>query len=180
MNESTPPRLPRGYVHVYTGDGKGKTSAAFGLALRAAGAGLKVFIGQFIKGVHYSELDALKRFDDCITVKQYGRGCFIRREPSPEDCDAARRGLEEIARIVRAGEHDLVILDEANVAVFFNLFSVDDVLRLIDEKPEHVELVVTGRRADPRLIARADLVTEMREVKHYYAQGVQARKGIEK
>jgi len=172
--------LTRGYVQVYTGDGKGKTTAAFGLALRAAGAGLKVFIAQFVKGMHYSELDAVARFSDQIIVKQYGRGCFIHDEPTEEDIEAARRGLDEVSRLLASGEHDLVILDEANIATHYKLFSVDDLLQLIDSKPDHVELVVTGRRADPKLIGRADLVTEMREVKHYYKQGITARKGIEK
>jgi cob(I)alamin adenosyltransferase len=169
-----------GYVHVYTGDGKGKTTAAFGLALRAAGAGLKVFIGQFVKGMCYSELIAIERFQGLIELRQFGRGCFIRNEPVSDDIQAARKGLEESRRILDAGEHRLVILDEANIATHFGLFPVDDLLGLIDAKPANVELVLTGRRADPRIIKRADLVTDMREVKHYYARGVQARSGIEK
>ena len=172
--------LTRGYVQVYTGDGKGKTTAAFGLALRAAGAGLKVFIAQFVKGRHYSELDAVERFPDQITIKQYGRGCFIHDKPTDEDIEAARRGLDEVSGLLASGAHDLVILDEANIATHYELFAVDELLHLIDSKPDHVELVITGRKADPRLIDRADLVTEMREVKHYYKQGVAARKGIEK
>ena len=170
----------QGYVQVYTGDGKGKTTAAFGLALRAAGAGLRVFIAQFVKGMKYSELDAFKRFSDLVTIKQYGRGCFIRREPTQEDIDAAQQGLQEVREIVASGEYRVVVLDEAPLANFYGLFSVEDVLELADQKPEHVELVITGRRADPRLIERADLVTEMREVKHYYREGVKARTGIEK
>lgn len=173
-------RLARGYVQVYTGDGKGKTTAAFGLALRAAGAGLRVFIAQFVKGMHYSELDAVERFSDQITIKQYGRGCFIHNKPTEEDIEAARRGLADVSGLLAAGEHDVVILDEANIATYYELFTVDELLQLIDSKPNHVELVITGRKADPRLIDRADLVTEMREAKHYYEQGVVARKGIEK
>lgn len=169
----------KGYVQLYTGDGKGKTTAAFGLALRAAGAGLRVFIGQFIKGIHYSELDAFERFEDRVTIRQYGQGRFVRGQPTPEDIEAARHGLAEARRIVAAGDHDVVILDEANIAVHFGLFSVDDLLDLIDAKPDHVELVLTGRKADQRLIERADLVTEMRELKHYFRRGVQGRKGIE-
>jgi cob(I)alamin adenosyltransferase len=175
------PQTPfkRGYVQVYTGDGKGKTTAAIGLALRAAGAGLRVFIAQFVKSGRYSEIEALDRFAGQITCRQYGRGCWLRGEPSPEDTHLARQGYEEIREVIRSGNHRVVILDEANIATWFKLLSVDDLLDLIDMKPEAVELVFTGRRADPRLIERADLVTEMGEVKHYYQQGVLARKGIE-
>jgi cob(I)alamin adenosyltransferase len=169
-----------GYVHVYTGNGKGKTTAAFGLALRACGAGFKVFIAQFVKGMRYSELEAVKRFDDLIELRQYGRGCFIRGAPTREDIEATRRGLEEVRAVIEAGRHRLVILDEANVATHFGLFPVDALLELIDLKPPGMELVITGRCASPRVIERADLVTEMREVRHYYAsRGVQARRGIE-
>lgn len=168
----------RGYVQVYTGDGKGKTTAALGLALRAAGAGLRVFIGQFAKGMKYSELNALERFPE-IEVRRYGRGCFIYREPEPADVEAAQAGLAEARAELASGHWDIVILDEANIATHFELISVEDLLAVIEEKPEGVELVITGRRADPRVIEAADLVTEMREVKHYYADGVPCRKGIE-
>jgi cob(I)alamin adenosyltransferase len=169
----------RGYVQVYTGNGKGKTTAAFGLALRAAGAGLPVFIAQFVKRGDYSEIHAFERFGDLITVRQYGRDNFIRREPTEEDIQAARNGLEEVRGILDSGRFRVVILDEANIATYFKLISVDDLLALIGSKPAEVELVITGRNADARVIQRADLVTEMQEVKHYYASGVQARKGIE-
>ncbi|MGD9495748.1 MAG: cob(I)yrinic acid a,c-diamide adenosyltransferase [Armatimonadota bacterium] len=168
----------RGYVQVYTGDGKGKTTAALGLALRAAGAGLRVFIGQFVKGMEYCELRALARFPE-IEVRRYGRTCFIDREPQPEDIAAARAGLVEARAEMLSGRWDLVILDEANIATHFGLFAVEELLAVIADKPADVELVVTGRRADPRVIEAADLVTEMREVKHYYERGVKARKGIE-
>ena len=170
----------KGYVQVYTGDGKGKTTAALGLALRAAGAGLDIFIAQFVKGMKYSELDSIERFSDLITLKQYGRGCFIKNGPVPEDIQAAVSGLEEVRKIISSGRHQLVILDEANIAIRYNLFTVKDILELIDSKPEHVELVITGRNAHPDLIERADLVTEMKEIKHYYTKGVIAREGIEK
>ncbi len=169
----------RGCVQVYTGDGKGKTTAALGLALRAAGAGLHVFIAQFIKGTRSSELDALQRYSDLIEIKQYGRGGFIRDEPEVEDIEAAKKGLDEARAALESGEYDVVILDEANVAVHVRLFGVEDLLALLDVRPEQVELVVTGRKAPAELIERADLVTEMREVKHYYAQGLAARRGIE-
>ncbi len=168
----------RGCVQVYTGDGKGKTTAALGLALRAAGAGLRVFIGQFVKGMEYSELRALERFPE-IEVRRYGRECFIDREPEPEDIEAARAGLADAREELLSGRWDIVILDEANIATFFKLFPVEELLALIAERPACVELVITGRRADPRVIEAADLVTEMREVKHYYQCGVPCRKGIE-
>ncbi len=170
----------QGCVQVYTGDGKGKTTAALGLALRAVGAGLKVYLAQFVKGMHYSELDALARLDDSITVKQYGRDCFIYEQPDEKDIQAARDGLEETRRIMSSGAYDMIILDEANIATYYNLFSVDDLLGFINAKPDGVELVITGRKADERIIERADLVTEMKEIKHYYTKGVQARSGIEK
>jgi len=170
----------KGYVHIYTGDGKGKTTAALGLALRAAGAGLKVFIAQFMKLGDYSEIKALERFGDCVTVEQYGLGRFIRGNPDPADIDAARKGLERVRQIFAAGRHPLVILDEANVAAACGLFAPADLLDLVNAKPEGVEVVLTGRNAAPEVLARADLVTEMKMVKHYYQQGVAARTGIEK
>lgn len=168
-----------GFVQVYTGDGKGKTTAALGLALRAAGAGLKVFIAQFVKGLPYSEHHALEKLSDSITIEQFGRGCFIEGPPAEPDVAAARQGLEQTRRIINSGEYDVVILDEANIAAHFGLFSVQDLLELIEAKPDRVELVITGRRAHPDLVKRADLVTEMLDIKHYYHTGVQARKGIE-
>ena len=170
----------KGYIHVYTGDGKGKTTAALGLALRAAGAGLKVFIAQFMKRGDYSEIKALERFGDGVTVEQYGLGRFIRGNPDPADIDAARKGMERVREIFAAGRHQVVILDEANVAAACGLFSPVDLLKLVDAKPDEVEVVLTGRNAAPEILARADLVTEMKMVKHYYQQGVPARTGIEK
>jgi cob(I)alamin adenosyltransferase len=169
-----------GYVQVYTGNGKGKTTAAFGLALRAAGAGLRVFIAQFIKGTHYSELKAFERFADLITLQQYGIGCFIVGSPKPEDYEAARRGLVEIKAVVAGGSYDVVILDEINIATHYKLLSVPEVLEIIECRAPGVELILTGRYADERILERADLVTEMLERRHYYQQGVQARTGIEK
>ena len=171
---------PRGYVQVYTGDGKGKTTAALGLALRAAGAGLNVFIGQFLKAEPTSEVAALERFADTVAVRQYGRGCFIRGEPTPEDVEAAQQGLEEVRDAVLSGHYAVVILDEANVAVDKKLIPVDALLDLIAARPESVELVITGRGAHPKIVAAADLVTHMAAVKHYYRDGVRARKGIER
>ncbi|NOQ41177.1 MAG: cob(I)yrinic acid a,c-diamide adenosyltransferase [Desulfuromusa sp.] len=170
----------KGYVQVYTGDGKGKTTAALGLALRATGAGLKVYIAQFVKGMKYSELNTLSKLKDAITLKQHGRDCFIYKSPEDEDIKAAQDGLAEAKEMMCSGEYQLIILDEANIATYYNLFSVDDLLDFIREKPAGVELIITGRRADPRIIAAADLVTEMKEIKHYYQDGVEAREGIEK
>jgi len=172
-------RAVKGYVQVYTGNGKGKTSAALGLALRAAGAGMKTFIAQFVKGTDCSELEAIKRFSDLIVLRQYGTGSFIRGEPTQEDRDAAAQGFAEAKESIASGDYQLVVLDEINIATHLGLISVAEVLELIETRPEHVELVLTGRNADPRIIERADLVTEMREVKHYYTRGVRARKGIE-
>ena len=169
----------QGFVQVYTGDGKGKTTAALGLALRAAGAGLRVYFGQFIKNADYSEIKALARFADCITVRQFGRGCFLLTEPAPEDRAAARRALEGLSEAPTSGDYDLVIADEANVAVTLGLIEANDLVSLIDRRPEQVELVLTGRGAPEAVLARADLVTEMRCVRHYYDRGVLARPGIE-
>ena len=170
----------KGYIHVYTGNGKGKTTAALGLALRASGAGLSVYIAQFVKGMEYSELKAMEKLSESVAIKQYGRDCFIYKEPGKEDIQAAQDGLREVKEIMTSGKYKVIILDEANIATYFNLFSVDDLLDFIHAKPEDVELVITGRMADPRIIEEADLVTEMKEIKHYYEKGVQAREGIEK
>jgi len=170
----------KGYVHLYYGNGKGKTTAAMGLALRASGCGLKVYIAQFVKGMKYSELDSLAKLKDSITVKQYGRGCYIRRQATEKDVEAAQKGLAEVKKIIASGKYDMVILDEITIAEFFKLISVQDILDIISSKPDYVELVLTGRKADPRIIEAADLVTEMVEVKHYYTKGIEARKGIEK
>ncbi|MBN1909917.1 MAG: cob(I)yrinic acid a,c-diamide adenosyltransferase [Pirellulales bacterium] len=170
----------KAYTHVYTGDGKGKTTAALGLALRAAGAGWPVFLGQFVKGMHYSELAALERFADLITVRQFGRACFIEHEPEEADVLAAQQGLAECKEAIASDDYRLVILDEANVAAALGLLCVNELVRLIESKPSDVELVITGRWAPQPVLDRADLVTEMREVKHYYRQGVLARVGVEK
>ena len=170
----------KGYIQVYTGDGKGKTTAAIGLSIRAAGAGLKVFIGQFIKMGDYSEIRSLKRFSDCITVEQFGLGRFQKGKPSSEDISAAKKGLRRIKEIMSIGEHDLIILEEVNVAATCGLFGVEDLMDVLNHKPEKIELVLTGRGADSRVIEKADLVTEMKAVKHYYFKGVKARIGIEK
>ena len=173
-------QLEMGYVQVYTGDGKGKTTAALGLALRASGHGMRTYIGQFMKGQQYGELDAL-RDRACITIEQYGDPrCIRREEVTPEYVAQAHEGLEWARAAMLSGEYDIVVLDEVNVAIWFGLLAVEEVLAFLDEKPERVEVILTGRRAPQELIDRADLVTEMREVKHYYTQGVVARGGIER
>jgi len=169
----------KGYVQVYTGNGKGKTTASLGLALRAVGAGLKVFIGQFVKGQIYSEIKAIRESLTNITVEQYGGECFIGKNPTQKEIILAQNGLNEVRKIVSSGQYDLVILDEANIATYFKLIDPIDLLDIIQHKPDHVELVITGRNADKRIIEAADLVTEMKEVKHYYQNGVKSRKGIE-
>ncbi|RLC62476.1 MAG: cob(I)yrinic acid a,c-diamide adenosyltransferase [Chloroflexota bacterium] len=173
-------RLSKGYVQVYTGDGKGKTTAALGLALRASGHEMRTYIGQFMKGQRYGELEAL-RDHPYITIEQYGNvRCIRREEVTPEHVAQARRGLERAREAMLSGRYDIVVLDEVNVAIWFGLLTVEEVLAFLDQRPEHVEVILTGRRAPSELIERADLVTEMREVKHYYQQGVLARRGIER
>jgi len=169
----------QGYVQVYTGDGKGKTTAASGLALRAAGAGLKTYVGQFIKSDEYCEVIALERFSDLITLEQFGRGYFIRGEPCDEDLQAAAKALKSISAAFTSGSYDLVVTDEANVAFMSGLVSDEDILSLIEVRPAHVERVLTGRGAPPVVMERADLVSEMKPIKHDFEQGVLARKGIE-
>ncbi|NLL27903.1 MAG: cob(I)yrinic acid a,c-diamide adenosyltransferase [Bacteroidales bacterium] len=169
----------KGYIQIYTGNGKGKTTAALGLSLRAVGAGKKVFFAQFVKGETYSEVKAIQKFLPDITIKQYGLKCFIYDKPSQADIDIARNGLSEVSEIILSGKYDVVVLDEANIAIYYNLFTDDELINVIKQKPEATEIIITGRYATDKLIEFADLVTEMKEIKHYYNKGVQARKGIE-
>jgi cob(I)alamin adenosyltransferase len=170
----------KGYIQVYTGNGKGKTTAALGLALRAAGAGLKVFFAQFMKGIKSSEVIALEKLSGYITLKQYGSECFVNGTPKDEDIRACHNGLEEVREAMLSGRYHMIVLDEANVAVRYSLLTTEDLLDLIGLKPDDVELVITGRDADPAIIKAADLVTEMKDVKHYFQKGIRARTGIEK
>ncbi len=170
--------IRKGLVHIYTGDGKGKTTAAFGLAVRASGAGLRVGIFQFIKGASYSENDIFKNIHN-ITIVQCGRGCFIKTHPSPEDINAALRGLRVASRNIKSGKYDLVILDEVNVALRMGLINIEDIIQLIIGKPLSLELVLTGRNCPKTLFRYADLITEMRKIKHPFDEGIVARKGIE-
>ena len=168
-----------GFIHVYTGNGKGKTTAALGLALRATGAGKSVFFAQFVKGKTYSEIKAIQEHIPSIELHQYGKQCFITQAPSPEDIAAARAGLAAVEEVILAGKHNMVILDEACIAIYFNLFSSRDLIRVLKHKPLSMEIIITGRYATSDLTEFADLVTEMKEIKHYYSAGVEARRGIE-
>lgn len=170
--------MEQGYIQVYTGNGKGKTTAALGLSLRAVCSGKKVYFGQFVKGMDYSELKAVQYLPN-FEIHQFGRNCFIYDKPSKEDIRCAKEGLEECKNILKSGEYDLVVLDEINIAVFFELFSAEEVVNILKERSPKTEVVLTGRYAHPMIIEMADLVTEMKEVKHYYTEGVQARQGIE-
>ena len=174
--------LGKGFVQVYTGNGKGKTTAALGLALRAAGQGLKVEIVQFLKGwPDYGELKGVGMLAPYVALHQSGRDAFVLpNAPEAEDVRLARQGWALAMEIVLGRKADVVILDEINCAVDFGLIPEQELLDLVRRKPDGMELVLTGRNARPALIAAADLVTEMREVKHYYAQGVDARAGIER
>ena len=169
----------KGYVQIYTGDGKGKTTAALGLVLRAVASGMRVYIGQFAKGRETGELVILAdRFPE-VTAEQFGSPSFVKGEPTPQDVQKAVVGLLRVKTAMLSGEYDLVVADEAATACSVGLLRADSLLDLLDNRPEEVELVVTGRNADERLIEKADLVTEMVAVKHYFDAGVPARQGIE-
>jgi cob(I)alamin adenosyltransferase len=170
----------RGLIQVYTGQGKGKTTAALGLALRAAGHGLRVEIVQFLKGwPGYGELKGVDWLPT-VAIHAFGRSGWIHPDhPEPEDFDRAANALAFAHQLLAGGDADIVILDEVNVALDYGLLSLADLLGLLDAKPPAMELILTGRNAPPALIQRADLVTEMRLVKHPYDQGIKARRGVE-
>lgn len=167
-----------GKVQIYTGNGKGKTTAALGLSLRAAGAEKKVFIAQFVKGSRYSELFSLQKHEN-ITIKQYGRDGFIENEPVIEDILKAQSGFDEVKEFVSKEIYDMIVLDEIFIALYYKLIKSEDLMSLIETKPHNLELILTGRYAPDSYIEVADLVTEMKEIKHYYNVGLGARKGIE-
>ncbi len=172
--------LNKGYIHIYTGNGKGKTTAALGLAIRAAGYGMKTYIGQFMKGQHYGELTAL-RDHPCITIEQYGDAeCVHREEITQKHIEGAQQGLKRVREIMLSNQYDIIILDEINVAVWFDLIATHQVLELLNNRPKQVEIILTGRRAPKALIEIADVVSEVKEVKHYYHRGINARTGIER
>jgi len=168
-----------GYTHIYTGSGKGKTTAALGLGLRAVGAGLKVYMVQFMKGSKSSELNSSKNISN-FNIFYYGRNEFVsRNKPSKLDINLAQEGLDYVRDIINSERYDVVILDEINVALDFGLLSLDKVIELVKSKPKNLELVLTGRNAPKQLIELADLVTEMKEIKHPFQKGILARKGID-
>ena len=172
--------LEHGYVQVYTGNGKGKTTAALGLGLRAAGRGLKVCFFQFIKGGGpYGEHLIAGKLAPFFTIINTGKPGWVNVKDITEDRRVAQESFEQARQILRSGDYDLVVLDEIIGAVGFGLIDEDQVLELIRQKPEKVELVLTGRNVSEKVAEAADLVTEMREIKHYYKAGVPARTGIE-
>jgi len=173
--------IEKGYIQVYTGNGKGKTTAALGQALRAAGSGLKTFIVQFMKDYPYGEVESIQSANHLIRLEQHGNDTFViqKRPPGENDIQSAAQGLLHARKAMSSGKYGIVIMDEVCVAIFFGLLKIQDVLSLLQEKPATVELILTGRYCPPELIEKADLVTEMQEIKHYYQKGVVARKGIE-
>jgi cob(I)alamin adenosyltransferase len=172
--------MEKGYIHIYTGDGKGKTTAALGLAIRAAGHGYKTYIGQFMKGSHYGELASFQKIKE-IDIEQFGSDkCITREQVDEKHKNLAKKGLERIKEILAANEHQVVILDEICVTIWFGLVAEQDIMEVLDSKPSEVEVILTGRNASLSLIKRADLVTEMKEISHYYSNGIEARDGIEK
>ena len=174
-------KLSKGYVQIYTGNGKGKTTAAIGQAVRAAGFGLTTYIVQFMKEFPYNEVNSLKHLSKWITIEQFGGDDFVYKKelPGKEDLEKAQKGLSAAKEKMLSGEYDLIILDEVIVAIYFKLFKTKELIDFIKQKPENVELILTGRYCPEELIGIADLVTEMNEVKHYYQKGITSRKGIE-
>ena len=171
--------MKKGFIQIYTGSGKGKTTAAIGLGLRAVGAGFKVHMVQFMKGRRYSEIDGIEQLTN-FTVSQHGRDEFVnKKNPEKIDIDMAQDGFKFAKKIINENKYDIIILDEINVAIDFNLINLEEVLQLIEKKPEPLELIFTGRYAHSELIKKADLVTEMLEIKHPYQKGILSRKGID-
>jgi cob(I)alamin adenosyltransferase len=171
--------MKKGYIQVYTGNGKGKTTAALGLAMRAAGAGLKVFFVQFLKGRKNSEHISLDKFKNQITIRQYGKKYFLTGKPTSADVQRAKKGFHVAQIAIGSGKYDLVVLDEVFFAINLKLIKLDDVILLLKTKPCSVEIVLTGRNCPLKIIKIADLGTEMKEIKHYYNSGVKGRLGIE-
>jgi cob(I)alamin adenosyltransferase len=169
-----------GLLHVYTGDGKGKTTAALGLGMRAAGHGLRVLMVQFMKGqINYGELESARKVLG-FEIRQFGRAEFVdKKRPAQVDLDLAREGLDFAKAAIAGGAADLIILDELNVAIDWKLVPLDEVMDMLRSRPKNIEVVVTGRYAAKDMLDLADLVTEMREVKHPYARGILGREGIE-
>lgn len=171
--------MEKGYIHLYTGNGKGKTTAAFGLALRALMAGKRVYIGQFVKSMKYNETK-ITELTDRIRIEQLGRGCFLTRDVEQIDKDMAAEALDKCSELMQGNDYEVVILDELTIAIHFGLITDEQVLEALAKRNPAVEVVITGRYASDKLVKAADLVTEMREVKHYYQQGVLSRDGIDR
>lgn len=180
-----PGGMQKGYIHVYTGNGKGKTTAAFGVAIRALCAGKNVAIGQFVKSMQYNETKIAPLFNGSnplygrLHIEQFGNGCCLVRDADAADMQSAKRGLEICAEWLQSSCWDVVILDEITIATYLGMLSVDEIIDAIRKRNPSVEVLITGRYADERLMELADIVTEMCEVKHYYTDGVISRNGID-
>lgn len=174
-------KLKQGFVQIYTGNGKGKSTAAIGQAIRAAGFGLKTYIVQFMKEYPYNELNSLKYLSEWIEIEQFGGDEFVYKKelPGEEELAIVKNGLRTAEVKMLSGEYDIIILDEAIVAIYFKLIKTEELIKFIKQKPKNVELILTGRYCPEELIELADLVTEMKEVKHYYQKGITSRRGIE-
>jgi cob(I)alamin adenosyltransferase len=174
-------RNKKGLIQIYTGNGKGKTTAALGIALRAAGQGLNVLILQFMKRQeNIGEIKIIESAHLPIKIEQYGRRVFFKtRTCESMDIHMAHKGFEAFQKAMECGEYDLIVLDEINMAIHFGLLNLVEVIRAVERKPPNLHLILTGRKAKTELIEKADLVTEMREIKHYFSQGIVAQKGLE-
>ena len=175
----------KGYIHVYTGNGKGKTTSCIGLTLRSLGAGYRVFFSQFMKNGEYSEIKALKEigktaFPGQLELHQYGMKGRLFQKPNDKDKAAASGGLQKAMVAAASGDYDLVILDEVNIVLHYNLIEEEKLLELMENRHEGTELVLSGRYASEKIIQKADLVSEINPIKHYAREGVTARIGIEK
>ncbi|HEY6907216.1 MAG TPA: cob(I)yrinic acid a,c-diamide adenosyltransferase [Ignavibacteriaceae bacterium] len=174
-------KLNKGFVQVYTGNGKGKTTAAIGQAVRAAGADMKSYIIQFMKEYPYSELNSIKYLSEWIKIEQKGGDDFVYKKELPREDEKlkALTALNKAEEYMLSGDFDIIVLDEVLVAIYFKLFITEDIISFIRKKPDRVELILTGRYCPEEIIELADLVTEMKEIKHYYTKGITSRKGIE-
>jgi cob(I)alamin adenosyltransferase len=170
--------LTKGYVQIYTGDGKGKSTAAFGSAARMAGRGGRVFVGRFMKGLTSGEFISCDNIPG-IEYEDFGSEEYIVGTPSGRDFSGAEHGLLRVSEVLESNKYDMVVMDEVNDALLFGLLTLDAVLEVVAKRPVHTELIITGRGAPKKLMDMADLVTEMRAVKHYFDEGVMARPGVE-
>jgi cob(I)alamin adenosyltransferase len=180
MEEEEESEYESGLIQIYTGDGKGKTTAALGAALRACGHGMDVYMIQFMKGdINYGELKAAGSLPN-LKIVQFGKPTFVDKDnPADEDIELAQLALDHARIIIEEGEYDVVILDELNVAIDFKLVEIEKVMEILESKPDYVEIIITGRNAKKPIIDMADLVTNMRKIKHYYDNGIGARTGFE-